>query len=230
MRRTPRNLLTGRMALLIPTVLIAALIATFGAAGPARAADPQPGAVSVPGSFGSEVGCPGDWQPECSQLQLAQRGNDGIWSLTLALPAGSYEYKAALNKSFDVNYGKGGVQNGPNIAITVPAGGKNVTFYYDNATHWVTDDLSTPIVTAAGDFQSELGCPADWSPDCLRSWLQDPDGDGTYTFTTTAIPPGSYQVKATVGLSWDVNYGAGGTPGGANIPFKVSGAGEAITF
>ncbi|MDQ1740008.1 MAG: hypothetical protein QOE53_1660 [Pseudonocardiales bacterium] len=225
-RRLPRTLSTGLMALLIPTALVTAVIA----AEPAGAADPQPSAVSVPGSFGAEAGCAGDWQPECPQLQLTRRANDGIWSRTLALPAGAYEYKAALNNSFDVNYGKGAVPNGPNIALTVPAGGKSVTFYYDNATHWVTDDLSTPIVTAAGDFQSELGCPADWSPDCLRSWLQDPDGDGAYTFTTTEIPPGSYQVKATVGLSWDVNYGAGGVPGGANIPFKVTNAGEAVSF
>jgi pullulanase-type alpha-1,6-glucosidase len=221
-RRMSRALFTGLVAVLLPAGLIGAQ--------PAGAADPQPSAVSVPGSFGAAVGCPGDWQPDCQKLQLAQRSNDGIWSLTLALPAGNYEYKAALNKSFDVNYGKGAVQGGANIPLTVPAGGKSVTFFYDNATHWVTDDLSTPIVTAAGDFQSELGCPADWSPDCLRSWLQDPDGDGTYTFTTTAIPPGSYETKATVGMSWDVNYGAGGAPGGANIPFKVSTAGEAASF
>jgi len=87
-----------------------------------------------------------------------------------------------------------------------------------------------PVVTAAGDFQSELGCPADWSPDCLLSQLQDPDGDGTYTFTTTAIPAGNYQVKATVGMSWDVNYGEGGVPGGPNIPFTVATTGAPTTF
>jgi len=193
-------------------------------------ADPQPDAVSVPGSFGAQVGCPGDWQPDCAQLQLTRRSNDDVWSTTLTLQAGSYEYKAALNKSWDVNYGAGAVPGGPNIALTVPANGTNVTFYYDNATHWVTSDLNDPIVTAAGDFQSELGCPSDWSPDCLRSWLQDPDGDGTYTFTTTALPAGDYQVKATVGLSWDTNYGAGGVPGGPNIDFSVPADGAKVTF
>ena len=43
------------------------------------------------------------------------------------------------------------------------------------------------IVTVPGSFQSELGCSGDWDPGCLRSWLQDPDGDGTYTFETTAL-------------------------------------------
>ena len=51
------------------------------------------------------------------------------------------------------------------------------------------------IATVPGSFQSELGCPGDWEPDCLRSWLQDPDGDGTYSFETTAIPAGSYEAK-----------------------------------
>ena len=86
------------------------------------------------------------------------------------------------------------------------------------------------IVTAAGDFQSELGCPGDWQPDCLKSWLEDPDGDGIYTFLTTAIPAGSYQVKAAVGLSWTVNYGAGGQLNGPNIPFTVRAAGDPVKF
>ena len=85
-------------------------------------------------------------------------------------------------------------------------------------------------MTAAGSFQSELGCPADWSPDCLRSWLQDVDGDGIYTFTTTAIPAGDYEVKATLGLSWDLNYGQNGVPGGANISFTVGQDNSPTTF
>ena len=46
------------------------------------------------------------------------------------------------------------------------------------------------IATAPGSFQSELGCPGDWQPDCLRSWLQDPDGDGIYTFSHALDPAG----------------------------------------
>ena len=200
--------------------------------GTAVAADApaQPNAVSVPGDFGAQVGCPGDWQPDCAQLQLTRRGNDDVWSTTLTLKAGTYNYKAALNKSWDVAYGQGGSPTGGNIALTVPADGTKVTFYYDNNTHWTTTNLDGDIVTAAGDFQSEIGCPADWSPDCLRSWLEDPDGDGVYTFTTTAIPAGDYQVKAAINQSWDVSYGAGGVLGGANIDFNVPTDGAKVTF
>ncbi len=96
-----------------------------------------------------------------------------------------------------------------------------MTFYYDHGTHWVTTDVQDPIVTIPGSFQSELGCPGDWDPSCMRSWLKDLDGDGTYTFVTTQIPAGSYLAKVTHGLTWDENYGVGGAPGGADIPFTV---------
>ena len=54
--------------------------------------------------------------------------------------------------------------------------------------------------------------PRRLGPGCLRSWLQDPDGDGIYTFETTALPAGSYEGKVAINESWDVNYGAGRRP------------------
>ena len=163
----------------------------------------QPANVSVPGSHNSEMGCSGDWQPDCAQAQLTLDPKDEIWKGTYtSIPAGDYEYKAAINKSWDENYGVGGGKGAGNIAYTAPAG-KPVNFYYDHRTHWVTSDAQGPIITAPGSFQSELGCPGDWAPDCMRSWLQDPDGDGTYTFTTDQIPAGSYEFKVAVGLSWN---------------------------
>ena len=105
-----------------------------------------------------------------------------------------------------------------------------MTFYYDHGTHWVTNDVLSEIITAPGSAQSELGCPADWSPDCMRPWLQDPDGDGTWTWTTTEIPAGSYEVKVTHGLSWDENYGAGGAPGRRQHRLHRPGEGARVTF
>ncbi|GAA1779290.1 hypothetical protein GCM10009811_00880 [Nostocoides veronense] len=188
----------------------------------------QPDFVSVAGSLNSEMACPGDWQPDCPQAQLSLDAKDSIWKGTYTLPVGDYEYKAALNKNWDVNYGLGGVSNGPNIPLTTT--GAPVTFYYDQATHWVTSDAQGPIITAPGSFQSELGCPGDWAPDCMNPWLQDPDGDGTYTWSSDAIPAGNYEFKIAHGLSWDENYGAGGAPGGANIPLAVTKDGVVVTI
>ena len=89
--------------------------------------------------------------------------------------------------------------------------------------------MNKVIAVAPGDFQSELGCTGDWDPSCLRSWLQDPDGDGIYTFSTKTLPAGTYEGKVAINESWDENYGPGGVPGGANIPFTVS-AGDTVNF
>ena len=50
----------------------------------------QPDNVSVPGTHNSEMGCPGDWQPDCAQAQLTLDAQDQIWKGTYTtIPAGS---------------------------------------------------------------------------------------------------------------------------------------------
>ena len=66
----------------------------------------------VPGSFQSELGCPGDWQPDCSATALAFDADDGVWQGTFTVPAGDWEYKAALNGSWDENYGANATRGG----------------------------------------------------------------------------------------------------------------------
>ena len=191
--------------------------------------DAGPTSVTVAGDLQSEAGCAGDWDPACAATHLAYDASDDVWQGTFSLPAGNYQYKAALNDSWDENYGLHAVPGGDNIPLNLPQAA-SVKFYYDHKTHWITDNHSTPIPVAVGDFQSELGCPGDWQPDCLRSWLEDPDGNGTATFETTALPAGSYQAKVAVNESWDENYGAGGTPNGDNIPFSVPTDNAKVTF
>lgn len=187
----------------------------------------QPGAVAVAGTFNTEMGCAADWSPDCAQAQLTLDPVSQLWKKTYTLPAGDYGYKVAIDKAWTENYGDGGVLNGPNISMTAPA--TPVTFYYDHGTHYVTSDAQGPIITIPGDFQSELGCEADWAPDCMRPWLQDPDGDGTYTWVTTLIPTGTYQYKVAHGLSFTENYGAGGVANGPNLSVVVP-ANSRVTF
>jgi pullulanase len=190
---------------------------------------PNPTSVGLPGSFGSELGCPDDWQPDCPVTQLTFDPEDRVWQGTFNVPAGSWEYKAALNGTWDENYGANAQQGGANIALSLDAE-TSVKFYYDHATHWITDNNNSVIASAPGSFQSELGCPGDWQPDCLRSWLEDPDGNGIYEFRTSAIPPGNYEVKVALNESWDLNYGAGGVQNGPNIPFTVAPGGDPVLF
>ena len=197
-------------------------------------------------------GCDGDTRPDlghdrrarCSRRRAAPATGirparathltydaaDDVWQGTFALPAGSYEYKAALNNAWDENYGLHAVaRTARNIPTTLASAG-SVKFYYDHKTHWATDNKSSVIAVAAGSFQSELGCPGDWDPDCLRSWLEDPDGNGIYSFETTALPAGSYETKVTINEDWDENYGLGGALNGANIPFSVPVDNAKVTF
>lgn len=186
----------------------------------------QPTSVTVAGTPNSEMGCSEDWMPACTQAMLAFDGNDGIWKKAFTLPAGSYSYKAALNGSWTENYGDKGIRDGANISYDTDDG--TVTFYYDPTTHWATSDEQGLIVTAPGTFQSELGCSGDWQPACMRPWLQDKDGDGVFTWSTTQIPAGDYEFKVAYGLSFTESYGDGGGP--ANIALTVPAAGATTTF
>ncbi len=184
------------------------------------AASAAPSSVTIAGDLQEELGCPGDWQPDCADTHLSYDAEDDVWQGVFNVPAGSWQYKAALNDSWDENYGANAQLNGPNIPLNLPAA-TDVKFYYDHETHWVTDNVNSVIAVAPGNFQSELGCSGDWDPSCLRSWLQDPDGDGEFTFTTRALPAGSYEAKVAIDESWAVNFGAGGVQNGPNIPFTV---------
>lgn len=94
---------------------------------------PLTGMVNVPGSYQSEVGCSGDWDPACSLTALAE-GGDGLFHGTFSLPAGSYECKVALDGNWDENYGAGGVRDGANIPFSLSVDGE-VSFTYDPITH-----------------------------------------------------------------------------------------------
>jgi hypothetical protein len=97
---------------------------------------PQPTSVSVAGSLNQAMGCTNQWDPACPQAMMTLDPADTIWRLTVDLPAGSYEYKAALNGTWDENYGAEGVRNGANLVLE--HGGGTVTFTYDHATHVIT--------------------------------------------------------------------------------------------
>jgi glucan 1,4-alpha-glucosidase len=206
--------------------VLAALAAATFVLVPTGTATPDPTTVTIAGSFQSKVGCGGDWDPTCGATHLAYDANGDVWQRTFAVPAGDWAYKAALNDSWTESYG---LPNGNNVPLSL-ASGANVKFFYDHKTHWVTDNVNSVIATAVGDFQHALGCSGDWDPGCLRSWLEDPDGDGTYTFQTTALPAGSYNAKVAINQSWAENYGLGGAPNGANIPFTVPTDNAQTTF
>src|SRR5918995_4862472 len=132
--------------LLVLALVLGLAGSTTGLVGPAGPAAAEPATVTIAGSFQQELGCPGDWQPECSVTHLALDADDGVWQATFALPAGAWEYKAALNGTWAENYGAGGERDGANISLALTEA-TQVKFFYDDATHWVTDNRSSVIAT-----------------------------------------------------------------------------------
>jgi pullulanase len=195
----------------------------------AGAAAAEPTSVTLVGSVQTPLSCTaGD--ASCTNSRLSRGLDDGVWQAEFTLPAGTHTFRAAVDEDGALTtYGQGGASDGAELSLTLGAE-TAVKFYYDSTTHWVTTRFNSVIATAPGNFQSELGCPGDWSPDCLRSWLKDVDGDGIYTFTTTALPAGNYEGKVAINESWSENYGADGVPGGANIGFRVHSDGAPVTF
>ena len=141
-RRRMRSALAG---------LAVAAVGATALTGVPAAADhtPPPESVTLVGSLQAELGCPGDWQPACDRTDLEPvAGRPGIYRGTFAVPADPFEYKVAINGSFDENYGAGGAPGGANIALTAPGG--EVTFTYDHATHAITDDLPRSVTAQQG--------------------------------------------------------------------------------
>jgi pullulanase-type alpha-1,6-glucosidase len=217
----PSRLLAGLAALLLATASV------LGAAPPVQAEGPDESTVSVPGSFGTAIGCAEDWQPDCEQAELALDPDSGMYTGTFDVPAGEHAYKIAIDDSWEESYGAGGVPGGDDIEISHEGG--PLAIWYDPATHIASSSAEGPFITLPGSFNAALGCPEDWMPSCMRTWMQDADGDGVHTFSTTDLPRGSYEVKVAHGGSWDESYGAGGEPGGENLSFSTQ-EGEIVTF
>jgi len=211
------------------------VIAAFGAALAAGAASAAPTSVTIFGGLQTELGCGGDFDVTCPSTAMTYSASSDIWRFSGNLPAGNYTYYAALDNDLGQLYGANASPGGGSPIGLSLAQATAVNFYYDDKTHWITDNVNSVIAGAFGDFQSELGCPGDFDPTCLRSWLQDVDGDGTYRFQTAGLPAGNYNALVALNESLGEIYGAGGVPPqngqpAPNIPFTVPETGTPVLF
>ncbi|MCX6029019.1 MAG: alpha-amylase family glycosyl hydrolase [Chloroflexi bacterium] len=185
--------------------------------------------VTFPGNYVTAAGLGGDWSPDNLNTKGTDGNGDQVFILdTTAIPAGNYEFKAAVGGSWAENYGVDGKSGGDNVKFAAPGDGSHVKFYYDRRDNWVANNQSSKIVTLVGSLGEALG-GANWAPDNLTTWMKDKAHDGWYTFTGFLLE-GNYEYKIAVGESWDENYGQGGAPGAANIPLVVPKGGQNVTF
>ncbi len=126
-----------------------ALTGSVALAPPATAAAPPPPGrtVALVGSLQSELGCADDWQPECAATELSLTDVDGVYAAEFELPAGTYEYKVALDDAWDEAYGLDG---GPdNIPLTI-AGPATLRFTFDDA----VDRVGLEVLSLRGDHEA----------------------------------------------------------------------------
>lgn len=179
-----------------------------------------PFAVVLAGSFQNELGCSGDWQPDCKASGLSYDYSSNLWYGIFAIPPGTYEFKVTIENSWAENYGQGGVKDGPNIPLNV-SGDHKILFRYNHETHLVTMSVISYNVILAGSFQSEMGCAGDWQADCPMTGLAF-DAPNNLWKNSMHLPAGNWEFKVTIDGSWAENYGEGGVPGGPNIPLNLA--------
>lgn len=173
---------------------------------------PAPRSVTLVGSLQDELGAAKEWDPAAPETKMTDRGN-GLYTLTGKLPAGTYEYKIAINGSWDENYGAGGVRDGANIRIVLDKE-TTVTFYYHDRTHAVADSTTYSFIPEdkqprlVGTILPAIGYETEndgWTPQTSTAFLIDDNFDSIYTFTAR-VPKGDYEYKITLGNNWEENY------------------------
>ncbi|WP_245920677.1 alpha amylase N-terminal ig-like domain-containing protein [Melghirimyces profundicolus] len=159
--------------------------------------------VTLVGDLQDELGGAGEWDPTDPQTVMTP-GSDGLYQLSGTLPAGSYEYKVAINGSWDENYGVGGQPNGPNYKLTLERETK-VTFTYNDSTHVITVTIPLPEAERpriVGDIQPDIGAGGEWAPAESTAILTDDDQDNIYTYAVD-VPKGKHEFKIVLGNNWD---------------------------
>lgn len=183
-----------------------------------------PERVVLPGTIQSALGCsmwnPGSYAPVCTEL--IKNSATGKWEGSFMIPSGCYEYKVAINGTWQINYGEGGEPDGPNIKLYVPVTSL-VTFTYDPETQRV---VSTPYngagltgVSLVGEFQNELGCSWDWDYDLCNkpvltfntiSGLWEGTFNlkaGCYKYVVKELNNCGYTIYGKDGINWGYMYG-----------------------
>lgn len=97
--------------------------------------------VVIAGTWQQEAGCSSDWMPDCDLTALAYDAQNKLWVGTFELPKGVYEYKAAINHTWDTSFGPCGLPYEDNILFSLNEL-TEVTFIYDPVSHVASNNVS----------------------------------------------------------------------------------------
>ncbi|WP_273831820.1 alpha amylase N-terminal ig-like domain-containing protein [Guptibacillus sedimenti] len=163
--------------------------------------------VTLVGDLQDELGATGEWDPASEETKMEAKG-DGFYEFSGELPAGTYEYKIAINQSWGESYGDGS----NNLKLTLDEKMK-VTFYYHDETHAIANSTTyTPVKIdkqprLVGSIQPAIDAGAEWSPEQSTALFSDDDYDNIYSFSTS-VPKGNYEYKVVLGDTWGEDYPA----------------------
>jgi maltose-binding protein MalE len=110
--------------------------------------------VVVAGTLQTQLGCAGDWLPDCENSALTLDESSGLWVGTFELIAGTYEYTITVNGTWDVSFGVNGASGmGTNYSLNLTSDAP-VTFTFDPVTKLTTVESEgiapPPAVSAEG--------------------------------------------------------------------------------
>lgn len=175
---------------------------------PAAAANAAPVKATLVGDFQKALGAASDWDPGAAATEMTSIG-DGEYKFTGTLPAGTYEYKVAIDGDWTESYGganygnpNGAAANG-NIQITLNQDAE-VTFYYNHNNHRIADSTYyTPIEAdklprVIGSFQHGIGEAANWSAADAKLIMKDSDYDNVYSVTAD-VYAGDHEFQVVLG-------------------------------
>ena len=144
-RRFVAMFAAGALALSTLTVLPVG----HAAAASSAAAEPVNGPVTVVGSLQGELGCAENWDPDCELTDLTLDPATQKFTKQFELPQGSWEFKVAVNRSWDQSYGKDG---GPDNIPLVLAGSATIEFGFDPESHRISiQPVDLPPTTGEQD-------------------------------------------------------------------------------
>lgn len=104
--------------------------------------------VVLAGDLQTFGGAAAKWAPSDMATKMTA-GEHGFYSITIKnLPAGTYNYKVAINGSWAENYGLNGIADGANVSVTLDKP-ETVTFYYNDKTHRIADSHSYKMLGKA---------------------------------------------------------------------------------
>lgn len=146
--------------------------------------------VHVPGTF------PGpSW--DAASNQMTYDSKLGLYVYTFEnVPAAGYEYKIAINGSWDENYGANGEAGGQNIKVTVPET-MDVTIWYNDKTHQSLNSVTYQM-------NAEISLTGKNIPE--DTMLTDPDLTGLYS-CTVELPAGTYDDLTITYGDFSVTFG-----------------------